>query len=334
MDALAFVQRKSTDLAPLYVLAGDEAFLKRHVLKRLKQIALGDEPDEAAVTAISGDKATFAAVFDELDALPFFAAKRVVIVETGDPFVTKYRGQLEKKIEANALPASGLLVLDVKTWPANTRLAKMIDNAQTIVCKSPAAARLPQWACEWAASQHQKKLPFAAGQMLVDLVGPEMGLLDQELLKLAIYVGERDAITAEDVDKLVGNNSAADTWRIFDFIGQGQVRPALRIVQKMLEQGEEPFRIVGALGSQLRKLAEAARLSTSHGMSLGAALAAAGVPPFGLKSAEAQLKHLTRKRAFKLLDWLLELQLDLRGNSSLPASTVLERFVLRLAVKP
>src|SRR3954447_3145664 len=159
MDALPFLARKSIALEPLYVIAGDEAFLKRLVLRRMRNAALGEEPDESAVSTYAGDSAVFSQVWDELETLPFFAPKRVVIIENADPFVTKYRGYLEKKIEAQAAPKSGLFVLEVKTWAANTRLAKMVDASCTIVCKAPAGYKLPQWACEWAASQHQKSLP-------------------------------------------------------------------------------------------------------------------------------------------------------------------------------
>ena len=47
--------------------------------------------------------------------------------------------------------------------------------------------------------------------MLVELIGPEMGLLDQELLKLSIYVGDRPKIEQADVDRLVGNKSLAES---------------------------------------------------------------------------------------------------------------------------
>jgi len=97
MDALPFLARKSIALEPLYVIAGDEAFLKRLVLRRMRNAALGEEPDESAVSTYAGDSAVFSQVWDELETLPFFAPKRVVIVENADPFVTKYRGYLEKK---------------------------------------------------------------------------------------------------------------------------------------------------------------------------------------------------------------------------------------------
>jgi DNA polymerase-3 subunit delta len=333
MDALPFLARKSTDLKPLYVVAGDEAFLKRLVIRSLRDAALGEEGDDSALSTYAGESAVFAQVWDELETLPFFAPKRVVIVENADPFVSKYRSYLEKKIEAQAAPKSGLFVLDVKTWAANTRLAKMVDAGSTIVCKAPAAYKMAQWACEWAANKHQKALPQQAGQLLVDLVGPDMGLLDQEILKLAIYVGDKETIATEDVDRLVGNSRTENTWQIFDLIGQGQTAAALRFLQRLLEQGDEPMRILGAFSMQLRRLAQAARLATSQSIPLPAALATAGVPPFAVKGAETQLRHLTRKRALKLYDWLLELNLDLRGNSPLGETALLERFLLRLATK-
>lgn len=333
MEALPFLSRKSTSLEPLYVLAGDETFLKRLVLKRLRDVALGDEPDESAVTVQSGDKAVFAAVWDELESLPFFSPKRVVVIDNADPFVTKYRTYLEKKIEAKALPATGLFVLDVKAWPANTRLAKMVDDKSTITCKAPPAYKMPQWACEWAASQHQKTMSLPAGNLLVDLVGSEMGLLDQEILKLAIYVGDKNQIGPDDVDRLVGNSRSEKAWMIFDLIGQGQTAAALRFLQKQLEQGEDPQAILGMCGKTIRQLGQAARLITSQKLGMSAALQQAGVAPFGMKNAEAVLRHLTRGRALKLYDWLLELHLDLRGNSTLEKSTLLERFFLRMAAK-
>src|SRR5206468_2090859 len=163
--------------------------------------------------------------------------------------VTRFRSLLEKKVAA--LPASGVLVLDVKTWPSNTRLAKLVDNAATIVCKAPTAYKLAGWCADWATAQHQKQLPVAAAQLLVDLVG---------------------------------RSRSENTWKIFDAIAEGRPAEALLLLDRLFEQDEEPMRILGAFGSQLRKLAQAGRLAI-QGLSLGAALAQAGVNPYGIGSA-------------------------------------------------
>src|SRR2546423_15523485 len=141
MDALAFLDRgDKARILPLIVLHGDESFLKREALALIRRRVLGDAVDaEASVHA--GDKATFAGVCDELETMPFFSARRLLVVENADPFVTKFRGLLEKKV--NDLPKTAVLILEVRTWASNTKLAKMVEDAAAIACKAPAAYRLP-----------------------------------------------------------------------------------------------------------------------------------------------------------------------------------------------
>lgn len=90
--------------------------------------------------------------------------------------------------------------------------------------------------------------------------------------------------------------------------------------------------MLGAFSMQLRRMAQAARL-TAQGASVGAALEKAGVAPYGLKGAEQLMRHLGRRRLERLYDWLLQINMDLRGGSPLPERTLFERFLLRLARK-
>jgi DNA polymerase-3 subunit delta len=329
MDSLAFLERaERLKLRPVYVLHGDEDFLKRQVLTTLRTAVLGEGENAFGLSTHAGEKSTFAAIRNDLETLPFLTPCRLVIVENADPFVSQSRTQLEKYVAEPA--ATGVLALDVKSWPANTRLAKLLDSDATIVCKTPAAYRLPAWCVQWAGSRHGKQLSSEAAKLLVDLVGSEMGQLDQELAKLAIYVGSANCIETSDVDKLVGNSRAENMWKIFDAIGAGNAAQSLVILDRLFEQGEEPLRILGAFSLQLRRLAQAARLH-EQGQTLSKALDRAGVPPFAQRATEQQLRHLGRERANRLYDWLLEVDLGLKGASQLPPRTLLERLIVRLA---
>lgn len=329
MDSQVFLEKiAQAKPKPIYVLHGDEDFLKRQVLRGLRSLILGSDDDALGLSVHDGDRAVFAAVQDELRTAPFLSAGRLVIVDKADPFVTKYRTSLEKYV---AQPATtGSLVLDVKTWPSNTRLAKLIDASTTLVCDAPALYRLPDWCVNWAEQRHGKQLTASAAKLLVDLVGADMGQLDQDIDKLAIYVGSAARISDEDVDKLVGCSRNESTWKIFDAIGAGQMAQALSLLDRLFDQGEEPIRMLGAFSMQLRRLAQAARLA-QQGTPISAALAKAGVPPFAVRGAEQQLRHLGKERASQMYDWLLETDQSLKGYSSLPQRTVLERLVVRLA---
>jgi DNA polymerase-3 subunit delta len=329
MDSLTFLEKPPRPPPrPVYVLHGDEDFLKRKVLVSLRSLVLGPGGDDFGLSTHEGDKATFAAVHDELCTLPFLGGLRLVVVDAADAFVTRYRSHLEKYMSQPA--TAGVLVLDVKSWPATTRIAKLVEAAATIVCKAPAVYKLPNWCVQWAATRHGKQISAPAANLLVELVGADMGQLDQELTKLAIYVDRAGRIDADDVDRLVGCSRAENTWKIFDAMAQGQAAEALAIVDRLLEQGQEPLRILGAFSMQLRRLAQAARL-TRQGLRLSDALEQAGFSAYNIKGAEEQLRHLGRQRADLLYDWLLEVDLGIKGSSQLEPRTLLERLVVRLA---
>jgi DNA polymerase-3 subunit delta len=328
MDSLTFLERVGRlKPQPVYVLYGDEDFLKRQVLAALRQHLLGTGDDTFGLSSVAGDKATFPAVQQELQTVPFLSPRRLVVVENADPFVSRARAALEKYVTDPAV--TGVLVLDVKAWPATTRLAKQLGDA-AVGCKAPAANRLAEWCVQWAAARHDKQLTAQAARHLVDLVGAEMGQLDQELEKLAAYAGPAERIDFDDVDKLVGSSRMESVFKIFDAVGAGRTADALALLQRLLDQGDEPLRILGAFSMKLRRLVRAYRLN-QRGRPLGAALAEAGVPPFAASGGEQQLRHLGRRRAEQLYDWLLEIDMGLKGSSQLPPRTLLERFVVRLA---
>ena len=332
MDSIAFLERKADDAPrPVYVLHGDERFLKRRVLIALRALVLGNDDDGCGLSRHTGDKANYSTVSTELASAAFFSPRRLVIVEDADPFVTRERAKLEKYL---ASPSStGVLVLDVQSWPSNTRLAKLVPNDASITCKAPAAAKLPEWCVQWSAAHHGKQLVAAAARLLVDLVGAEMGLLDQELAKLAAYVGDAKRIDVADVDALVGASRSENTWKIFDLIGDGKTDEALTLLDRLFGQGEDPFRLLGAFSMQLRRLAQAGRLM-AQGASVQSALDEVGVPPFGRGAAEKQMRRLGRSRLGRLYDWLLQIDLGLKGLSPLPPRTLFERLVVELARTP
>ena len=99
MDALAFLDKvgKATRL-PIYVLSGDEDFLKRACRNAIVAKVVGDGDPEFAISSYTGDKLDLSTVRNELETLPFFAPCRVVIVDQADPFVTANRESLERYI--------------------------------------------------------------------------------------------------------------------------------------------------------------------------------------------------------------------------------------------
>lgn len=331
MDALTFLQQaQKAKRQPVYVLSGDEDFLKSQCRAAILNLLLGDTDPEFAVGVYAGDKLDFSTVRNELETVPFLTPVRIVWIESADGFVSEHRETLERYVQK---PSSvGVLILEVKTFPETTRLAKALPDGAKLVCKSPATNKLQDWVRRWCKDRHGKTLSPDAAAVLLDLVGPQMGLLDQEMQKLAVAVGSEATITPALVTQYISLSQSANVFHILDAIGNNKPDEALKLLSELFAEGKDPLAIMGALTGQLRKLATVGRL-VARGQTLGMAMDAAGVPkwPDARMKCEKQIRHLGLRRLEKLPDWLIDINLGLKGGNPLPGRLQVERLIVQLA---
>jgi DNA polymerase-3 subunit delta len=335
-DALEFLAAKRKSQPPgVCVAFGDEPFLKRLVLDELRQRILGEADAEFSLTTFSGRTVELRKVLDELDTIAMFGgSRRLVIVEEADDFVSRHRGALEDYVARGRF--IGTLTLEVTSWPKTTRLYKALAQVGLqIDCKAPPPARLTKWLVGWATQRHAATLQAAAAEELVEIVGPQLGLLDCELAKLAAYAGA-EPITPAMVHDLVGAWRTKTTWEMLDAAAGGDAAEALRQLDRLLGSGEHPLALLGPMGYTLRRFAATARLveqaiAAGRRTTLRDALVEAGIKPFAVQKAEGQVRQLGRARAGQLYRWLLDTDLELKGASRLEPRTVLERLIVRMA---
>ncbi len=244
----------------LCAVYGDDAFLKSEVLTLLRHQTLGEGEGGFGLTTFAGREARLRDVLDALASRSLFGdGNQLVIVEDADPFVTEFRAELEDYVTGNP---HGLLVLDVKTWPSNTRLAKAVA-ARGNICIQCAAGTLPQiksWLVRRAKSAHQVKIDSAAVDALVDLVPPEPGILAQEIAKLSLLVDENRTIGIQHVKENVGGWRTRAVWDMVDAAADGRTAEALLQLDRLLSSGEKPHGIFPQIAPSLRRFSTAVAL--------------------------------------------------------------------------
>jgi DNA polymerase-3 subunit delta len=347
VSALPFLTHPADGvMGPVCAVVGDDAFLRHEVRLALGQrwASAGDEG--LGMRTFAGKSAELRDVLDALCERSLFGAEqRVVVVEEADPFVKQYREALEDYL---AKPVTdGVLILEVKTWPANTRLAKRVaECGLTIRCQVPQQGRelteftkqLKAWLIHLAQSQHQVELKRPAVDLLLELLPTEVGILCQEVGKLALLADPQRGIDAALVQAHVGGWRTRKTWDMIDAAAEGRAADALQQLDRLLASGEEPQALLPQMASTFRKFAAAARVferaeQQGRRLSLRAALEQTGMPPFKLSAGEAQLKQIGRERAKQLYRWLLAADIELKGYNSARdrARRVLETLIVRLA---
>ena len=333
----------------IVVVSGGEAFLTRRVLGLLRDRLVPDEEDRGwAWREFAGDEPLDPRdVFDEAATVPLFAsATRAAVVRNADAFVTATREPLER-IASAPRGRRGLVILEVKSFPATTRLAKAAAQHGLVIDTAiPARQDLAGWLRKWADAGHGIRLAAATAEQLLERVGGNLGLADQALARLAAATppgGRAAPIPPEAIDEFAGTPGERSAWGMIDAASSGDAAAALAELATLLDAGESPIAIAAQASAVLRKLSTAARLlalpaGAGRPAGVEAALREAGVAawPKALAQAREALGQLGAGRARRLPLWLRDLDLALKGEASrgLRSRLAVERLFCKMARQP
>lgn len=329
--------------AGVCALAGNDSFLRHEVRRALIQTVVGPG-DAFGINILEGATTDLRSVRDALSEQSLFGGATMVVIEEADAFVKQYREQLEPLVEK--LSGGAVLLLEVSSWPSNTRLAKAVAvHGLTISCQVPDKGAeltaftklLKDWLIGVAKKEYQLDFKRPAIDLLVDLLPLEPGILYQEVARLAL-LAEGKSIDADLVRQNVGGWRTQKTWDMIDAVADGNAVNALQQLDRLIAAGEKPFGLLPQMASTLRRFAAAVRIyeqaeKDRRPISLRTALEKSGMPPFKLASGEGQLKQIGRPRARQLYRWLLAADLDLKGHNSTEdrGRRVLEALIVRLS---
>ncbi len=347
-DALAEPRLPFTAIVSLF---GDDRFLQLEVVRHLIAIWIGDEQAEYAVSRLDGELAQWPDIADSLATGSLFSAsgRRIVVVDNANDFVKNHRASLEELADKSS--ASNALVLCVDTWPANTRLYKVIDKSGLQVdCNPPSTtrgkskqvdeSRISQWLIARARSHHSLDLSKPAARQLIDLSPCNFGLFDQQLAKMSCCVSTGEAITPENVAEWIGGWRINTVWQTIDAAVDGDSKKAFTLLNDLLQSGEHPLALFGQISWSLRRYGEVLELydrGQRDGIrpTIQDCLGPAGFRSWGgeLQAAESRLKRLGPQRARRILRSLLQTDLALKGSHSNESRGrfVMERLIARLA---
>lgn len=200
----------------VYLVCGNQAYLRLQNRDRLRAALLGDG-DEMNVSSYSGMDITAREVIDQAETLPFFADRRVILLENSVFFSKK------TSVESDALaayipeiPASAALVFVEEAPDKRKKLYKAIQkNGFVLNCED----LTPQMLGRWTAGLFQKAGLAIDGPTLnrfLETVGEDMMNIVSESDKLIGYCMGRERVTAQDI-AAVCSPQLRD--RVFDMIG-------------------------------------------------------------------------------------------------------------------
>ena len=105
-----------------------------------------------------------------------------------------------------------------------------------------------------------KTLDSQARELILIRASDDLRRLSQELQKLALYVGDRTSIRAEDVTAIFTDEGAEWIFDLTKAIGDREAVAALAHLGRLIAQGEHPLKLLGMIAGEVRRLFSARQL--------------------------------------------------------------------------
>ena len=110
--------------------------------------------------------------------------------------------------------------------------------------------------CRGCWSPTRRRLGFrldpAAARLLVERMGANPVRLQHELERLALWAGEGGEVSAADLGAMIADTSEAAVWSLSDALIERDAAGALRIGERLIDQGENVTGLIYGLASRLR----------------------------------------------------------------------------------
>ncbi len=320
------MSRHSQEL--VYVISGkDESLVGAQCGQLLDELL---EPSQRATGLFDtrGGSVTASEVLDDLRTLPFLTEKRVVLIRDADDFVSEHRPLLERYFD-NPCP-TGRLILVVKTWNKNTKLAKKLPKVgRLITVAQPSRKELPRRIADYANDAHGKKIAFPTAQLLIELAGDNLTRLYGEIDKLALYADAEKVISPRHVEALIGHNRLFSAFAAIDSVIAGSPAAAVERLRGMFEQDKSAeYTVVGAFAFHFRRMFNAKVLldKGTPRRQIETSLRIWG----NADSFFAQLRRTSLKQIGQYLQQLAETDYAIKTGRA-KAKVAMEQLVLRLS---
>ena len=274
----------------VYLLCGEEAYLRNQYKKRLRD-ALVMDGDTMNYSYYEGKDINPRAVIDMAETLPFFADLRVLMLENSGFFKNKCD---ELADYMSTIPESTCFIFVETEIDKRSRLYKEVKKYGRVVeFGTQKEDTLIKWILGML-KKEGKNVTKETLQAFLTKTGSDMQLIKNELDKLVAYTADRNVIATEDVEHVCITQTTNKIFDMVNAIADGQQKKALELYEDLLSLKEPPMRILFLIARQFHQLYQLKQLS-KEGMPGSEIAKLAGIMPFAMKKYQAQAKNFTEE---------------------------------------
>lgn len=324
---MKFVELKNSlveGVQPIYLVEGEDAFLRETALRLIKQKALSS-PDINLTNLLGQDiEKDFELFLTATESYPFMSDKRYVVVRDFYPTATTLKNKVLKRIFENPCETTVVVIVnDKKCEPL-----KKLSNVTFVDCQKADVKVITSFIINKTKSKGVI-ISQTAIDKLIDFCSLDLTRINGELDKLLAFAINDLQITPELVEEMVSKDSEFEIYELTEAIAKLNREKAFEILSELTRKNQDKQRLFISVYYHFRRLLHA-RISKCTLAELAENLQ---VKEFVAKKAREQAQRFSAKRLKAICDKLSyydvafksgELSVDTALTNSVLYSTLTE----------
>ena len=266
---------KQGKLKQVYLLYGEERYLRRQYKERLRK-ALCSDGDTMNTHFYEGKDVPVGEIIDLAETLPFLADRRVIFIDNSGLFKSGGEKMAEYLTDPNT---TSFFVFNESEVDKRSKLFKTVQSkGYTAEFAIQDESTLKRW-ISGVLAKDGKKIAENTLQLLLTKTGTDMDNIQMEIEKLICYRLDREVITDADVEAVCTTRISSHIFDMINAIADKQQKKALELYYDLLALKEPPMRILFLIARQCNMLLQAKEMKSRgyDNRTIGSKL---GVSPF------------------------------------------------------
>ena len=241
-------QIKAGELARLYVVCGGEEYLKQHYARQICEVAADESFRDFNFHRFEGKDISLDDLAQATEAMPLGTGRSCVLVR--DFPLESMNGDKDFTAFLTGLPDHVVLVFWMDTAEFHPKKYKALAEAvnqqgHVAELNKPDGAQTLQIIAA-GAKRRGCAIDRATAEYLMESVGGDLNLLQNELEKLCVYAGG-GALTRAQVDAVCVKSIDARSFDMVKAVAAGDGTQALRLLDELFRQKVAPQMLLGSL---------------------------------------------------------------------------------------
>lgn len=307
-----------------YLFYGEEAYIKKASVEKLKS-AIMQNTDDMNYSYFEGKSVWLDEVMGIADTLPFFADKRLIIIEKSDLFST----QNVFSDFLKTMPDSTIIIFIEETVDKRSRLYKSINSSGYVYeINALKPAELKEYIIN-EVKKSNKVISNADAEALVELLGTDMMTVSNELEKLISYCAESDRITREDCEAICTATVSSHIFKMIDLIAERKQREVLLLYDELLKLRQSPPVILYNIIKHFNNLFVITSMRNDN-RSEQEIIEKSGILPWKMRDYNYQLRSLGIKRLRSAVQYGLDIEERIK-TGRIDGQIAVELMIIRLS---